>query len=95
MKRPSDLKSDIEKIKKLKALQAKATDKLNKITQKAAGKTPAAKPPKKKTAKPPVKKKAAVKNKAALKNKAQTPAKKTSFWKKLFGKKSKKTARKR
>jgi hypothetical protein len=43
MRRSSDIKSDIEKIKKLKALQEKATDKLNRITAKAS-----AKPPKKK-----------------------------------------------
>ena len=53
MRRNSSIKSDIAKIKKLKALQAKATDKLNKITEKAASK-----PRKKKVAK------AATKNKA-------------------------------
>jgi hypothetical protein len=53
MRRSSDIKSDIEKIKKLKALQLKATDKLNRITAKAAGKLP-----KKKKIKPAVKNKA-------------------------------------
>ena len=46
MRRSSSIKSDIAKIKKLRALQEKATDKLNKITEKAAGK-----PRKKKIAK--------------------------------------------
>jgi hypothetical protein len=53
MRRSSDLKSDIEKIKKLKALQLKATDKLNKIGEKASGKLL-----KKKKVKPAVKNKA-------------------------------------
>ena len=38
MRKGQDIKDDIEKIKKLKALQIKATDKLNKITEGAAGK---------------------------------------------------------
>ena len=46
MRRSSSIKGDIEKIKRLRALQEKATDKLNKITEKAA-----VKPRKKKTAK--------------------------------------------
>jgi hypothetical protein len=46
MRRSSGIKSDIEKIKKLRALQEKATDKLNKISEKAASKAR-----KKKTAK--------------------------------------------
>jgi hypothetical protein len=74
MKRSSDLKADIEKIQKLKALQQKATDKLNKITKDAA-----VKPPKKK--------------KTAVKKRAKAPAKKASFWKKLFGNDSNKTIR--
>jgi hypothetical protein len=53
MRRSSDIKSDIDKIKKLKALQLKATDKLNRITAKAAAKLP-----QKKKAKPAVKSKA-------------------------------------
>jgi len=53
MRRSSSIKSDIEKIKKLRALQEKATDKLNKITEKAAGITR-----KKKTAKAATKTKA-------------------------------------
>jgi hypothetical protein len=39
MRKSSSLKADIEKIKKLRALQQKATDKLNKITEKAAAGT--------------------------------------------------------
>jgi hypothetical protein len=53
MRRSSSLKSDIEKIKKLKALQEKATGKLNKIGEDAAGKIP-----KKKKPQPAVKNKA-------------------------------------
>ena len=56
MRKGSDIKDDIEKIKKLKALQIKATDKLNKIAEDAAGK-----PPKKKKNKPAGKNKATVK----------------------------------
>jgi hypothetical protein len=87
MRRNSDLKADIEKIKKLKALQAKATDKLNRITDAAAGK-----PPKKKAA--PAKK-SAVKSQAkpVRKKKAKAPVKKGSLWKKLFGKKPEKKHR--
>jgi hypothetical protein len=70
MRRSSSLKADIEKIKKLQALQEKATDKLNRIGEKASGK-----PPGKKKSKP------------AVKNKAKAPVKKSSFWKKLTGKK--------
>jgi hypothetical protein len=40
MRKGSDIKGDIEKIKKLKDLQRKATDKLNKIAENAAGKSP-------------------------------------------------------
>jgi hypothetical protein len=79
MKRASELKADIEKIKKLKALQQKATDKLGKIAGDSA-----VKPVKKKKAapkKPVVKKKA----KAAPKKKTKAPVKKQSFWQKLFG----------
>jgi hypothetical protein len=47
MRKSSDIKDAIEKLRKLKALQIKATDKLNKIGQDAA-----AKAPKKKKAKP-------------------------------------------
>lgn len=76
MRRSSGIKSDIAKIKKLQALQEKATDKLNKITAKAAGKTL-----KKKTAKAVVKKKAGttVKKKILrfkiLRKKSRTPKK--------------------
>jgi hypothetical protein len=59
MSRSSSLKADIEKIKRLKALQEKATDKLNMIGEKASGKAPKKKPAKaavKKKAKAPVKK---------------------------------------
>jgi len=59
MRRSSSLKADIEKIKKLKALQEKATDKLNRIGEKASGKAPQKKktvPAVKNKAKAPVKK---------------------------------------
>jgi hypothetical protein len=52
MRRPSDIKDAIEKLRKLKALQIKATDKLNKIGEHAA-----ARAPKKKKVKPEVKNK--------------------------------------
>jgi hypothetical protein len=65
MRRSSSIKGDIEKIKKLKALQAKATDKLKKIAEKAA-----VKPPKKKKAKPAGKR-------SALRKKESTQKKKT------------------
>jgi hypothetical protein len=78
MRKSSDIKADIEKIRKLKALQIKATDKLNKITEHAA-----AKPPKKKKTKP------------AGQNKAKTAVKKSTLWKKVFGKKSKTVKRSR
>jgi hypothetical protein len=62
MRRSSGIKSDIEKIKKLRALQEKATEKLNKITEKSAAKTR-----KKKRAAPAGKKKAkTAANKGAL-----------------------------
>ncbi len=77
MRKSSELKDDIEKIRKLKALQIKATEKLNKITE-AAGKLP----DKKKT-------KPAVKRKTESKNKAKTAVKKSTFWKRFFGKKTK------
>lgn len=83
MKRPSDLKADIEKIKKLKALQQKATDKLDKIADDSAAKVS-----KKKAAVPKksaVKMKPAIKAKPAPKRKAKSPAKKKSLWQKLFG----------
>ena len=79
MTRQTDLKEAIEKLKKLKALQAKATDKLNRIADDAAGK-----PRRKKAA--PARKTAAEKPRV---KKARSPAKKPSFWQKLFGKKSK------
>jgi hypothetical protein len=78
MRKGSDIKDAIEKLKKLKALQIKATDKLNKIAEDAAGK-----PPKKKKTKP------AVKRKPAGKNKAKTTVNKDTFWKRLFSKKTK------
>jgi hypothetical protein len=53
MRRSSDIKDAIEKLRKLKALQIKATDKLNKIGEDAA-----AKAPKKKKTKPAVNSKA-------------------------------------
>jgi hypothetical protein len=56
MKRPSDLKADIEKIKKLKALQQKALDKLDKISEKAAGTKSTKKTARKYKAKTPRKK---------------------------------------
>ncbi len=62
MKRPSDLKADIEKIKQLKALQQKATDKLGKIADGSA-----AKPPRKKN--PALKKPAVKKKKSPWQNK--------------------------
>lgn len=79
-RRSSDLKDAIEKLKKLKALQAKATDKLNRITEESK-----AAPLKKKNTprKPAVKRRAG----PAAKKKAK-PLKKPSFWQKLFGKKS-------
>jgi hypothetical protein len=40
LRKSPSIKADIAKIKKLQALQEKATDKLNRITEKAASKTP-------------------------------------------------------
>jgi hypothetical protein len=77
-RKSSDIKDAVDKAKKLKALQVKATDKLDRITEKAGGKAP-----KKKAVK------TAVKKKPVVKKKAKTPAKKESFWKRLFGKKTK------
>jgi hypothetical protein len=77
MRRSSDIKKDIEKIKKLQALEQKATDKLNRITERAA-----AKPLKKKKTRP------AVKSKPVVKNKAKTTVKKSALWQKLTGEKS-------
>jgi hypothetical protein len=77
MRKGSDIKDDIEKIKKLKALQIKATNELNKITENAAVKLS-----RKKKTKP------ALKRKPAGKNKAKTAVKKGSFWKRIFGKKT-------
>jgi hypothetical protein len=95
MKRPSDLKADIEKIKKLKALQQKATDKLDKITDKAAGTKPKKKAAsvKKTTAqavhKKPTAKKASDRGstpkRKAKSSDRRSAAKKRSFWQKLFG----------
>lgn len=79
MKKNSDIKAAVDKAKKLKALQVKATDKLNKITADAAGKTP-----RKKASR------TAVKKKPAGKSKAKTAVKKGSFWQRLFGKKPQK-----
>jgi peptidoglycan hydrolase CwlO-like protein len=85
MKRPSDLKADIAKIKKLKALQQKATDKLDKITADAkAGKKKSA--PAKRSA---AKTRPAAKKKPAPRKKNKSAAKKSSFWSKLFGMKQK------
>ena len=78
MRKSSDIKAAVDKLNKLKALQAKATDKLDKITVKAGGKAP-----KKKVVKP------TVKRKPAAKKKTKTPAKKESFWKRVFGGKGK------
>lgn len=108
MKRSSELKADIAKIKKLKALQQKATDKLDKMADKSAVK-PAKKKPvavKKPVVKaktnPVIKRKPAavkrktgsVKRKAAPKHKAKAPvARKSYFWRTLFGKKNKASKR--
>jgi hypothetical protein len=77
LRRNSSIKADIEKIKKLRSLQQQATDKLNKITQDAALKSP-----KKKKTKP------ALKRKPAVKNTTGTTAKKDTLWKKVFRKKT-------
>lgn len=77
-RRNSDLRDAIDKLKKLKALQAKATDRLNRITEESM----AASAKNKRRVSP-----SAAKRKSGSVIRKKAAASKPSFWQKLFGKK--------